>query len=187
MPRDTHRLTTKGRPVTSFSLPEPDPSSVARLAVTLHRLDEAHRRYRVHAAHVVGIDPTELSALLAISDSPGMTSATLSQDIVLDFEATTSVVDRLEASSHIRSATHPDSSRSLHLTDTGAHTMLTLRTAYRYLLSTTGTDQTISSALSQLDSITYTLNTAARKPDSKGSADTPAISPLLGIDPDPGQ
>lgn len=155
--------------------PQPDSGSIARLAVTLHRLDEAHRRYRVYAAKVVGIGPTELSALLAISDTPGITPAALGQDIILSSGATTSVIDRMEASGHIYRANNPNDRRSLHLrlTDKGTQTMTTLREAYRYVLSTTGTDQTIASALSQLDSITYALNTAAREPNTSPATAEP--------------
>lgn len=41
--------------------------------------------------------------------------------------------------------------------------MTTLREAHRYMLSTTGTEDTITQALPQLDSTTDALNTAARQ------------------------
>ena len=50
--------------------PENHPESVRLLASTLRTLDEAHRRYRLHAAKVIGMGHTELSALVAAVLAP---------------------------------------------------------------------------------------------------------------------
>jgi DNA-binding MarR family transcriptional regulator len=146
--------------------PANTPESVARLADTLHQLDEAHRRYRVYTARVVDVSPTELSALTAINDTPGITPGALARDIVLSSGATTSVIDRLERSGHIFREKHPGDRRSLHLrlTEKGDDTMSMLNEAYRYVLSTSGTDDAITAVLPQLDRVTDALNSAAREP-----------------------
>lgn len=148
--------------------PENHPESVQRLAVTLRTLDEAHRRYRLHAAKVLGMGHTELTALVALSETPGMTPGALSTELLLSTGATTAVVDRLEKSGHVARSRHPGDRRSLflHLTDLGEATTTTLREAYQYVLSTTGTDETIADALPQLDGIAAALDAAAREPTS---------------------
>jgi DNA-binding MarR family transcriptional regulator len=148
--------------------PENHPESVRRLAATLQTLDEAHRRYRLHAAKVVGMGHTELAALLAVADAPGLTPGALAQELLLSTGATTAVVDRLEKSGHVTRSRHPGDRRSLflHLTAQGEGTTTTLREAYQYVLSTTGTDETIAEALPQLDSIAAALDAAAREPAS---------------------
>lgn len=158
---------------------EPDARSVEHLALTLRRLDEAHRRYRVHAAKIIDVGATELTALVAIGDDPGITPSALARELALSSGATTAVIDRLERSGHIYRADNPADRRSLHLllTNEGKSALQALATAYRYLLSTTGTDATITDALPQLDSITYALNTAAREQD------TTPITELLGTHP----
>lgn len=146
---------------------DPASESVARLAVTLHRLDEAHRRYRVRAARSVGIGATELSALLAVSDSPGISPGALSRDLVLSTGTVTAVVDRLETSGHVTRVGRPGDRRSVHLelTDHGTATMATLRGAYRTVLASTGTDEAVSGALTQLTRITVALDAAAAADD----------------------
>lgn len=147
---------------------ELDQHSITRLATTLHKLDEAHRRYRVYAAKTVGIGPTELSALLAISNTPGITPAALARDVILSSGATTSLLDRMEASRHIVRVAHPTDRRSvlIHLAEKGEETIMTLSTAYRHVLRTTGTENTIGEALAQLDSITAAVNAAAHDLDT---------------------
>ncbi|NRD24998.1 MarR family transcriptional regulator [Frigoribacterium sp. VKM Ac-2836] len=145
--------------------PENHPESVRRLATTLRTLDEAHRRYRLHAAKALGMGHTELSALVAIGETPGMTPGTLSNELLLSTGATTAVVDRLEKSGHVTRTRHPGDRRSLflHLTAQGEDTTTILREAYQYVLSTTGTDETIAEALPQLDGIAAALDAAARE------------------------
>ncbi|MBD8704804.1 MarR family transcriptional regulator [Frigoribacterium sp. CFBP9039] len=145
--------------------PENAPESVERLAMTLHRLDEAHRRYRVHSARVVGLAPMEVSALLAVGDTPGITPTALARDLVITSGSTTAVIDRLEKAGHVVRTKHPDDRRSLHLhlTAAGTDAMTNLREAYRYVLSTTGTDETILSAIPQLHEITEALNAAVNE------------------------
>lgn len=142
----------------------PDPESVARLAVTLHRLDEAHRRYRTFAAKLVDISPTELSALLAISDTAGITPSALARDLVLTTGTITSVLDRLVQHGHAQRTSSIEDRRNIHvtLTDRGREAMAILRGAYRGVLATTGTDVTMRHAFSQLDAITFALNSAAQ-------------------------
>ncbi|MET4053562.1 DNA-binding MarR family transcriptional regulator [Frigoribacterium sp. PvP054] len=148
--------------------PENHPESVRLLASTLRTLDEAHRRYRLHAAKVIGLGHTELSALVAIGEAPGLTPGTLSHELLLSTGATTAVVDRLEKSGHVVRTRHPDDRRSLflHLTALGEATTGTLTEAYQYVLSTTGTDETIADALPQLDAIAAALDAASREPAS---------------------
>jgi len=142
--------------------PANSPESVESLARTLRRLEDAHRRYRVHAARVVGIGVTELSALTTVSDAPGMTPGDLGRDLVLTSGAVTAVVDRLERADLVYRAADPEDRRvrRLHLTDKGTATMENLDEAYRYVLSTTGSDDAITRALPQLDSITEALDQA---------------------------
>ena len=121
-------------------IPENAPESVIRLGSTLQRLNDANRRYRVHTAKVLGMGTTELSALLAIADADDVTPSALSRDLVLSSGATTAVIDRLEK---------------------GAGTVDSLNTAYQFVLSTTGTDEAIASALPQLDRISDALDAAA--------------------------
>ena len=108
---------------------------------------------------------TELSALVAIGETPGMTPGTLSNELLLSTGATTAVVDRLEKSGHVTRTRHPGDRRSLflHLTAQGEDTTTILREAYQYVLSTTGTDETIAEALPQLDGIAAALDVAARE------------------------
>jgi DNA-binding MarR family transcriptional regulator len=143
--------------------PANHPDSIKRLAVTLRRLDEAHRRYRVHAAKVVGMAPTDLSALLVVSESPGITPGALARELLLSTGTVTAVVDRLEASGRVARVADPGDRRSLRLqlTEQGTEIASALDEAYWFVLSTTGTDDTIAGALPQLDSITEALDAVA--------------------------
>ncbi|GAA0965933.1 MarR family winged helix-turn-helix transcriptional regulator [Frigoribacterium faeni] len=144
-------------------IPENAPESVIRLGSTLQRLNDANRRYRVHTAKVLGMGTTELSALLAIADADDVTPSALSRDLVLSSGATTAVIDRLEKGGYIVRTSHPGDRRSLHLSlsEKGAGTVDSLNTAYQFVLSTTGTDEAIASALPQLDRISDALDAAA--------------------------
>jgi DNA-binding MarR family transcriptional regulator len=140
-----------------------DSEGVGHLATGLQLLVEAHRRYHLHAAMAVGLEPAEMDILLAINGTPGMTLSSLCQDVFLSPRAALGVISRLEASGQIkRSGDIPDL-RGLHLTTRGSETAEILREAYRYVLSTTGASDTLSSALPCFDKITSALNATARR------------------------
>jgi DNA-binding MarR family transcriptional regulator len=137
-----------------------DLKSVDQLATGLRLLVEAHRRYQLHAAEIVGIEPAGIDT---INGSPGVTLSALCPSVCLASSTALDVISQLETSGHIERSTDIDDRRGLYLTNRGSETAEILREAYRYVLSTTGASKALTSALPQLDRITSALNAAARR------------------------
>jgi DNA-binding MarR family transcriptional regulator len=140
-----------------------DLKSVDQLATGLRLLVEAHRRYQLHAAEIVGIEPAGIDTLWAISGTPGMTLSTLCEATFVTPSAALDVISQLEASGHIERSVDIADRRGLYLTNRGSETAEILREAYWYVLSTTGPSDTLTSALPQFDRITSALNATARR------------------------
>ena len=139
-------------------------AAVAPLARTLHRLDEAHRRFRGLIARDLLLSSIELTALLLIADTPGTSPGALGQDLGISTGATTALVDRLEDSGHVHRVPNPIDRRrlELQLTDAGLETLRAMATSYRTVLADADIDGSSTQILPQLDSITAALNSAAR-------------------------
>jgi DNA-binding MarR family transcriptional regulator len=138
-----------------------DFKSVEQLATSLQLLIEAHRRYHLHAARTVGIEFAELDALLVIDDTPGITLSALCQRVFLAPSTAIKVFEHLEALGHIKPSMDI-AERSMHLSDKGAEAVAAFREAYRYVLSTTGAGDALTSALPQFNRITSALDATAR-------------------------
>lgn len=140
-----------------------DLASVAPLSQTLHRLDEAHRRFRNHVAGSLALSPTELTALLVIAITPGMSPSALARDLSVTHGAVTALIERLEDAGLTERVPNPLRQRLLELglTNAGQATLGKMRDAYRVVLGEADTDGALNQLLPQLDNITAALNTAA--------------------------
>jgi DNA-binding MarR family transcriptional regulator len=137
---------------------------VAPLSQTLHRLDEAHRRFRGHVARSLAMTPSELTAVLVIAITPGISPSGVAADLSITDGSTTALIDGLEDAGlllRVPSSTQPHLV-TLQLTDAGQNTLTMMRTAYRTVLGEADTDGTLTAILPQLDNITEALNTAAK-------------------------
>lgn len=139
-------------------------NEVAPLSQTLHRLDEAHRRFRGYVARSLAMTPTELTGLLITASSPGITPSALAADLSIGDGNTNALIDNLEDAGLLRRATHPASSQptALELTTAGHETLTKMRAGYRQVLGETDTEGSLTAILPQLDNITQALNTAAK-------------------------
>ncbi|MBF4577550.1 MarR family winged helix-turn-helix transcriptional regulator [Frondihabitans sp. VKM Ac-2883] len=142
---------------------------VAPLSQTLHRLDEAHRRFRGHVARSLAMTPTELTGLLIIATSPGISPSALAADLSIGDGNTKALIDNLEDAGLLRRITNtaPSQPAALELTNAGHETLTRMRTGYRQVLGEADTDGSLTAILSQLDNITGTLNTAAKNSHPK--------------------
>jgi DNA-binding MarR family transcriptional regulator len=138
-------------------------SRVAGLAQTLHRLEEAHRRFRAHIAQDAALPATELAALLLIADTPGISPSALASGLGVTTGAVTALLDRLENTGHTARTPNRTDRRSLqiHLTETGHTTLTVIRDAYRTALLDADTDSALTAVRPQRDNLTTTLNAAA--------------------------
>lgn len=144
-------------------LPADTHDDVAPLSQTLHRLDEAHRRFRSHVARSLAMTPAELTALLVIAITPGINPSGLATDLSISDGSTTALIDALEDAGlllRVPSSTQPHLV-TLQLTDAGQDTLVKMRTAYRTVLGEADTDGSLTAILPQLDNITDALNAAA--------------------------
>ncbi|RPE77654.1 MULTISPECIES: MarR family winged helix-turn-helix transcriptional regulator [unclassified Frondihabitans] len=144
--------------------PDDSYEAVAPLSQTLHRLDEAHRRFRSHVARSLAITPAELTALLVIAVTPKISPSSLAADLSTSDGNTTALIDGLEDAGLLRRVPSrtPPHLVTLELTDDGQRTLVRMRTAYRTVLGHADTDGSLTAILPQLDNITTTLNTAAK-------------------------
>lgn len=143
--------------------PGADPDRVAPLSQTLHRLDEAHRRFRNHVADSLALSPTELTALLVIAVTPGISPSGLARDLSVTHGAVTALIESLEDAGLTHRVPNPvrQPLLELALTDAGQGTLGKMRDAYRIVLGEADTDGALTRILPQLDNITRALNTAA--------------------------
>lgn len=143
--------------------PDDHLEAVAPLAQTLHRLDEAHRRFRGYVSRSLELSSGELAALVLIADTPGVTPEALSEDLTIAAGAIAVLLERLEDSGHVRTVPNPVDRRhhEVHLTEAGWQTLRQIQTAYRTVLGEADTDGALTEILPQLDSITSALNRAA--------------------------
>ena len=140
-------------------------TAVAPLSTTLHRLDEAHRRFRNYVAVSLALSPTELTALLVIAITPGISPSALAADLTVTHGAVTVLIDRLEDAGLTEKVPNPvrPQVRELALTVAGQQTLTKMRTAYRVVLGEADTDGNLTRILPQLDNITAALNLAAAR------------------------
>lgn len=138
--------------------------AVAPLSQTLHRLDEAHRRFRIHVARSLAMTPGELTALLVIAVTPGLSPSGLADDLSIGDGSTTALIDRLEDAGLLHRIPSTTQSRliTLGLSPAGHDTLAKMRTAYRTVLGEADTDGNLTAILPQLDNITTALNAAAQ-------------------------
>lgn len=132
------------------------------LSLSLHQLDEAHRRVRNMIARRFELAGTELTALLVIAGTPGLSAGAIGQDLGITTGATTAVIDRLEDSGHVLRAPNPLDRRGVevHLTPAGEDTVRDIATSYSTLLGAADLSDTWQSIVPKLDAITATLNAA---------------------------
>lgn len=146
-------------------LPEKHPhNDVAPLSQTLHRLDEAHRRFRGHVARSLALTPGELTALLIVAITPKISPSALAADLSFSDGSTTALIDGLEDAGLLLRAPSPTQTHlvTLELTTDGQDTLSKMRTAYRTVLAEADIDGSLTATLPQLDNITDALNTAAK-------------------------
>lgn len=145
-------------------LPIDTHDDVAPLSQTLHRLDEAHRRFRGHVARSLAMSSGELTGLLVIAITPGISPSGLATDLSISDGGATALIDALEDAGlllRVPTSTQPHQV-TLRLTDAGQDTLVKMRTAYRTVLGEADTDGSLTAILPQLDNITDALNTAAK-------------------------
>jgi DNA-binding MarR family transcriptional regulator len=113
-----------------------DTDALAELARTLYRLDEAQRRIRTVTARRSALTGIELTALLAVGTTPGLSPTALSQDLGLTTGGVTALVDRLEDSGHVHRVSHSHDRRRLELalTAAGREAIHGMGTAYQAIL-----------------------------------------------------
>ncbi len=116
--------------------PSRDNDALAELARTLYRLDEAQRRIRTVTARRSALTGIELTGLLAIGTTPGMSPTALSQNLGLTTGGVTALVDRLEDSGHVHRVSHTHDRRRLELalTAAGREAIHGMGTAYQAIL-----------------------------------------------------
>lgn len=141
-----------------------DLDAFAPLARTLHRLDEAHRRFRGLVARDVLLSANELTALLFIAVTPGASPGAVGHDLGISTGATTALVDRLEDSGHVHRVANPIDRRRLEvqLTAPGLKAVQEMGLAYRRVLARTGLEGDLNQIVAPLDRITDALNSAVR-------------------------
>lgn len=98
-----------------------DQPAGAALRQALRQLETAQRHLRTAVAHDVGIGISELSALEALAESPGLTPKWLGLELSLTTGAVTALLDRLAKAGHLDRVSNPQDRRSvlLRLTDSG--------------------------------------------------------------------
>jgi DNA-binding MarR family transcriptional regulator len=119
--------------VTTFAPSGDDLSGVAVLSQTLHRLGEAHRRFRAHIAKDASLSATEIDTLLLIADTPGISPRARSSDLGITTGAVTALLDQLERAGYTSRVPNLTDRRGLEirLTDAGRYTLASMRDAYR--------------------------------------------------------
>ena len=98
-----------------------DQPAGAALRQALRQLETAQRHLRTAVALDVGIGISELSALEALAESPGLTPKWLGLELSLTTGAVTALLDRLAKAGHLDRVSNPQDRRSvlLRLTDSG--------------------------------------------------------------------
>ena len=93
----------------------------AALRQALRQLETAQRHLRAAVALDAGIGISELSALEALAESPGLTPKWLGLELSLTTGAVTALLDRLAKAGHLDRVSNPQDRRSvlLQLTDSG--------------------------------------------------------------------
>ncbi|QHC61758.1 MarR family transcriptional regulator [Rathayibacter festucae] len=93
----------------------------AALRQALRQLETAQRHLRAAVALDAGIGISELSALEALAESPGLTPKWLGLELSLTTGAVTALLDRLAKAGHLDRVSNPQDRRSvlLRLTDSG--------------------------------------------------------------------
>lgn len=137
---------------------------LAPLSQTLHRLDDAHRRFKNHVAESLALSPTELTALLVTATTPDITVTALAVDLGVSIGTATAVVERLEDAGLVRLVANWISNQfdALQLTPPGFDTLIRVQTEYRTVLEQADTSGDLTRILPELANITVTLNAAAR-------------------------
>jgi hypothetical protein len=141
---------------------------LATLSQTLHRLDDAHRRFKNQVAGSLALSPTELTALLVTATTPDITVTALAEDLGVSFSTATAVVERLEDAGLVRLVANWISNQfdELQLTQPGFDTLIHIQTKYRTVLGQADTSGDLTRILPELANITAALNAAARNRDS---------------------
>jgi len=98
-----------------------DQPAGAALRHALRQLETAQRHLRSAVALDVGIGISELSALEALAEEPGLTPKWLGLELGLTTGAVTALLDRLAKAGHLDRLANPQDRRSvlLRLTDSG--------------------------------------------------------------------
>ncbi|NQX16482.1 MarR family winged helix-turn-helix transcriptional regulator [Rathayibacter sp. VKM Ac-2857] len=96
-------------------------SAGAALRQALRALETAQRDLRAAVALDLGIGISELGALEALAESPGLTPKWLGLELSLTTGAVTALLDRLAKAGHLDRVSNPQDRRSvlLRLTDSG--------------------------------------------------------------------
>jgi DNA-binding MarR family transcriptional regulator len=144
-----------------------DTDALAELARTLYRLDEAQRRIRTVTARRSALTGIELTGLLAIGTTPGLSPTALSQDLGLTTGGVTALVDRLEDSGHVHRVSHSHDRRRLELalTTAGREAIHGMGTAYQAILERADVRDHAESLILSLRSVIDALDAAADDSD----------------------
>jgi DNA-binding MarR family transcriptional regulator len=148
------------------STSEPSAEDVALLAVALGQVDAAHRRLRSRAARSLGITVSDLTALIVISDSDGMTPTVLAAELGLSSGAVTAMVDRLDRDGRVYRAPRPGDRRSVVLRLT-PHGVAAIETVWLTYLSAVSRAAENSPHLMEAQTL-MSLHEAAQAIDSVG-------------------
>lgn len=137
---------------------------LAALSQTLHRLDDAHRRFKNHVAESLALSPTELTALLVTATTPDITVTALAADLGVSIGTASAVAERLQDAGLISSLANRISSQfdTLELTQPGSDTLIRIQMKYLTVLGRADTSGELTRILPELANITATLNAAAR-------------------------
>lgn len=124
-------------PVKSLLHPIPDADTVGQIARALFHLDLGHRHIRHQFATELGVNLTELSALILINSLIDATPKKLADALDLTTGSVTSVLDRLEEHGLTLRERHPSDRRSvvLRLTAEGRRSMNWILTDYRQAIA----------------------------------------------------
>ncbi|QHC57700.1 MarR family transcriptional regulator [Rathayibacter sp. VKM Ac-2760] len=111
--------------------PQGSPDGTA-LRQALRQLETAQRELRTAVALDVGLGISELSALEALAEAPGLTPKWLGLELSLTTGAVTALLDRLAKAGHLDRVSNPQDRRSvlLRLTDSGTALLATVDERY---------------------------------------------------------